>query len=84
MRWDASSKPSESETLTRSNAPDRRRLRPARGMITEGDLLAVHSNYKTWNSRTRSHAQPLAQSTIDGHSQAEPHANLERLLAATT
>jgi predicted SnoaL-like aldol condensation-catalyzing enzyme len=42
-------------------------------MITEGDLVAVHSNYKTWNSPTRSHAQSLAQSTIDGHSQAEPH-----------
>jgi predicted SnoaL-like aldol condensation-catalyzing enzyme len=39
-------------------------------MITEGDLVAVHSNYKTWNSPTRSHAQSLAQSTIDGHSQA--------------
>jgi predicted SnoaL-like aldol condensation-catalyzing enzyme len=51
-------------------------------MITEGDLVAVHSNYKTWNSPTRSHAQSLAQRTIDGHSQAEPHANLERLLAA--
>ena len=51
-------------------------------MITEGDLVAVHSNYNTGNSPTRSHAQSLAQSTIDGHSQAEPHANLERLLAA--
>jgi hypothetical protein len=51
-------------------------------MITEGDLVAVHSNYNTWNSPTRSHAQSLGQRSIDGHSQAEPHANLERLLAA--